>query len=617
MENNYGEELARVESEAAGDDAVIGRALRISLAVIGCVGLAVGGWLVLRLMFQPAPVANVVTVKPPDVRQTQGIDVPPLPLSDITQQAGIDFVHTNGAAGEKLLPETMGSGVAWIDYDNDGDQDVLLVDGTSWPWSAATGQQGGCRLYANDGSGAFTDVTAETGMDQVLYGMGTAIGDYDNDGWCDVFLSAAGSNRLLKNEKGRFRDVTAEAGVAGDPSSWSTSSGFVDYDNDGLLDLVVCNYVEWSKDIDLSQSFTIDGHSRAYGPPRAFSGTFPYLYRNTGEGRFEDVSAEAGVQVRNRDTNVPLSKGMGLMPTDVNGDHYIDLVIANDTVQNFLLINQQDGTFREIAELSGIAYDRDGNARGAMGIDSGVLVPNGTLAIGIGNFANEPSALYVARPGKAQFNDLAMATGFGSPTRLALTFGLFFFDVDLDGRLDVLGANGHLEQEINTVQSTQHYAQPPQLFWNTGSTRGNQFVQVGEEKTGADFQQPMVGRGAAYADIDSDGDSDFIITANGGPPRLIRNDQQLGNHWLRFRLEGRTANRSAIGARVDVRCGDDLWTRTVMPTRSYQSQCELPVTFGLGDKTSVDSVTITWPGGEQQMVDVDGVDRTIEVVQQP
>lgn len=610
--------LAPVPSSSE-DDAVIGRALWVSALVIAGIVAVVGGWIAIRGLLAQPPEERVVVATKPEMRQSVSAAIPTLPLTDVTEEAGIDFVHHSGAEGQKLLPETMGSGVAWIDYDNDGDQDLLLVDSTGWPWDSSgseSGKQGSCRLYANDGRGQFADVSSDSGFDQTLYGMGVAVGDYDNDGWTDVFLSAVGRNRLLRNEKGQFRDVTEHAGVAGADDAWSTSCGFIDYDNDGRLDLMVCNYVQWSKEIDLSQSFSLDGETRAYGPPRAFGGTFPYLYHNEGDGRFTDVSESAGVQIRNQNTGVPLAKSMGLAPVDVDADGFIDLVVANDTVQNFLFLNQKDGTFAEVGELSGIAYDRDGSARGAMGIDAAIYGGNGTLAIGIGNFANEPSALYMARPGRSQFIDVAMATGFGPPTRSRLTFGLFFCDVDLDGRLDVLGANGHLEEEIHKVQNSQHHAQPPQLFWNAGTTGGSQLVQVPAEKTGEAFHQPMVGRGAAYADIDGDGDLDFILTANGGAPRLLRNDQALGHHWLRLKLVGQSANRSAIGARVEVKVGDTALVKSVMPTRSYLSQCELPVTFGLGNATTVDSVTVVWPGGKTQQVPIERIDQEIEVVEE-
>lgn len=611
--------VAKESEMAESDDAVIGIALRNSLIVLLLMMAAIGGWFLFRKLFEDAEIATVVEADAPRQRVDTQVVVPMLPLADITKSSGITFVHDNGAAGEKLLPETMGSGVAFIDYDNDGDQDIFFVNSKAWPWKPGVGNipSSHCVLYENDGKGSFRDVSAETGLDLNIYGMGVAIGDFDNDGWTDLFISAVGGNKLMKNESGRFIEVTDHAGVAGATDAWSTSCGMIDYDNDGLLDLFVCNYVQWSRDIDISQSFSIDGQNRAYGPPRAFGGTYPYLYHNEGGGKFRDVSESSGVQVRNRTTGVPLAKGMGLAPVDVNRDGYMDFIIANDTVQNFLLINQKDGTFKEEAEVCGIAYDRDGNARGAMGIDAAVFRDDGTLAVGIGNFANEPTALYLASgPGAPQFNDLAMATGIGPQTRLGLTFGIFFSDLDLDGRLDVVGTNGHLEQEINKVQSTQQYAQPPQIFWNGGRQSGNQMIPLTAEQTGPEFHQPMVGRAAAYADIDGDGDIDFVLTANGGSPRLIRNEQKLQNHWLRFELIGNRSNRSAIGAEIEVRSGDRTWRKTVMPTRSYLSQCELPVTFGLGQIDHIDGVFVHWQSGATQEVVVEQLDRVIRVAEQ-
>lgn len=601
---------------AATDDAVIGRALTRSLGIAIAVAVLIGGWYAYRAWNTEEEVAQVVEAAPPRLRKRAAVELPQVPLTDVTAEAGLNFSHYSGAAGEKLLPETMGGGVAWIDYDQDGNQDLLFVNGTDWPWSTPNenASSSSCRLFQNDGSGQFTDVTSDAGLAEPIYGMGVAVGDFDNDGWPDLFLSAVGNNRLLHNDQGSFRDVTVDADVAGADDAWSTSCGFLDYDNDGKLDLVVCNYVEWSREIDLSQSFSIDGENRAYGPPRAFRGTFSYLYHNEGEGRFREVSEAAGLHVRNRDTQVPLGKAMGIAPVDVNADGFLDLVIANDTVRNFLLINNQDGTFSEQAEMCGIAYDRDGNARGAMGIDAVAFREDGSVAIGIGNFANEPSALYMAAgPDAPTFNDLAMATGLGPQTRLGLTFGLFFFDVDLDGRLDMLGANGHLEEEIHKVQSTQQYAQPPQLFWNAGRAGGSQMIPLDAAQTGAQFHTQLVGRGAAFADFDNDGDLDFVLAANGGAPRLFRNDQQLPNHWLKFQLTGSQSNRSAIGARVVVTTESGPISRVVMPTRSYLSQCELPITFGLGPLESVESVRVYWPSGVVQDVVIDSVDRTYKV----
>ncbi len=525
------------------------------------------------------------------------------PFTEITTEAGVRFVHENGAAGEKLLPETMGSGCAFFDFDNDGDQDILLVNCCRWPWdprvpaTAAT-----LCLYANDGAGHFTDVTADAGLNVTLFGMGAAVGDYDNDGHVDLFISAVGPNRLFRNVGGRFEDVTQQAGVAGGEQSWSSACSWLDYDNDGRLDLLVGNYVRWSPDIDRSQDFRLVGVGRAYGPPNSFEGAFPYLYHNEGQGRFRDVSQEAGLQVVNPNTGVPAAKTLGVAPADIDGDGWIDVVLANDTVQNLVFHNQRNGKFLECGAELGVAFDAGGNARGAMGIDAGYFRNDMSLAIAIGNFANEMTALYAALDGPMRFVDIAVATGLGPETRLQLTFGVLFVDYDLDGRLDIAASNGHLESEINKVQVSQHYAQPAQLFWNCGPNSVCEFVPVPAEKCGADFVKPMVGRGSAMADIDGDGDLDLLLTAVGGPARLLRNDQQLGHRWLRFKLVGRHANRDAIGAWVEVLSEGELLRRQVMPTRSYLSQSELPVTIGLGKRTRIDRVSVRWPGGEVQEV---------------
>ena len=598
------------------DDAVIARMFRASLIVLVIGMLPVIGILVIVNLRKPREQTQEFVVIAPTERATDETVLPSLPMVEMSRDSGLDFVHETGRYGDKLLPETMGSGVAVFDYNGDGHQDLFLVNSSHWAWANDGQQQTACRLFEGDGAFRFDDVTEQSGLGVTLYGMGAAVGDYDNDGDCDLFVSAVGTNRLFRNDGGRFTDVTQDAGVGGDPDAWGTSCGFFDYDNDGLLDLFVCNYVAWSRENDLSQNFTLDGQSRAYGPPRAFSGTFSYLYHNEGGGRFNDVSGQAGIQIRNDDTGVELGKAMGLAPVDVNGDGWLDIVVANDTVRNFLFENQKDGTFAEIGRLVGIAFDRSsGNARGAMGIDACCFFADGTLAIGIGNFANEMSALYMARPGNRQFIDSAMYTGFGPPTRQGLTFGLFFFDVDLDGRLDILGANGHLEEEISKTQQSQRYEQPPQLFWNAGRDASSQLVEVSTANVGEAFHQPIVGRGAAFGDFDGDGDQDIVISVSNGRPRIFRNDQATGHHWLRVEPKGTTCNRNAIGARVDVRLDGETLTHTVMPTRSYLSQCERIVTFGLGDRSNVSEVTVQWPGGESETFAIDGVDRTVALTQ--
>ena len=616
------------------DDAIIGVALRWSLAAFIAAAALVGGAM---YYFRPAEAAKPVVeskLAGVELRTAPKVTIPYVRFTDVTKTAGIDFRHSNAANGRKLLPETMGGGCAFFDFDGDGDQDLLFVNSLDhWPEDGPVGaasraapakasppRLGGSTatmaLYRNDGRGNFEDVTAGSGLDVSMYGMGAAVGDYDNDGRVDIFLSALGANRLFHNEgSGKFRDVTREAGVGGADDAWSTCCGWFDYDKDGDLDLFVGNYVAWSREFDEGQNFQLTGGGRAYGRPQNFEGTFPYLYRNEGGGRFSDVTAAAGLQVRNSNTSVPLAKSLGVVFDDVDADGWIDILVANDTVQNFLFHNEGNGTFREIGAESGVAFDMNGNARGAMGIDVARFRASDAIGLAIGNFANEMTALYVSYGNQMQFMDEAIPTGLGPVTRTSLTFGLFYFDYDLDGRLDLLTANGHLEEDINRVQPSQHYEQPPHLFWNCGSEHETEFLPVTEKQSGPDLFKPLVGRGAAYADIDADGDLDVLVTATGQPPRLLRNDQQLGHHWLRFKLTGTKSNRDAIGAWINVELKDRILRRQVMPSRSYLSQVELPVTIGLGGNDTVEKVSVTWPSGNVQDVDVGRIDRLIEVVE--
>lgn len=601
------------------DDSIIGKAVRWSLLVLVIVAVLFGGT-VFVLKRKPAPPpAQVTKLEAPVSPDRPQAEIPVTKFTDLTKEAGITFVHNNGAYGEKLLPETMGGGVAFLDFDNDGHQDLLFVNSTYWPWHVPEGKQPTTlALYRNDGRGHFTDVTKGAGLDVSFYGMGAAIGDYDNDGNDDVFITAVGGNHLFHNEgQGKFREVTMEAGVGGSTNDWSSCAAFIDYDNDGKLDLFVGNYVQWSREIDAEVGYKIDGRTRAYGQPMNFEGAFPRLYHNEGDGRFTEVSERSGLQVKNPATGVPAAKTLGVAPVDIDNDGWIDLVVANDTVPNLVFMNQRSGTFKEIGAQSGVAFDSYGNTRGAMGIDTASYRNDGKLGIGIGNFANEMTALYVQQNSFTNFSDEAITEGVGPASRLLLKFGLFFLDYDLDGRLDLLTANGHLEEEISKIQRSQSYRQPAQLFWNAGDRSGGCFVAVPPEKAGGDLFKPIVGRGSAFADIDSDGDLDVVLTQVGGPPLLLRNDQKLNHHWLRLKLVGTKSNRSAIGTWIKVRVGGQTLTRQVMPARSYLSQSELPVTIGLGNASKPDVVEIKWPSGKIQKVDGVGVDRFTTVQEPP
>ena len=610
----------RDDELVAEDDAVIGRVFVRSLQVLAALAVAALLVVALRYVFRAGPeeAQEIEVAAPRPVAAAP--EVPVVPFTDITMEAGIDFVHVNGAEGEALLPETMGSGAAFFDFDRDGDQDLLLVNSTEW--TAAEGSGPTMALYENDGAGRFADRTVEMDLATSFYGTGVAVGDVDNDGWVDLFLSAVGPNRLFRNREGAgFEDVTAAAGVGGADTEWSSSSAFFDADGDGDLDLLVGNYVRWSREIDIEVGYQLTGVGRAYGPPLNYGGTTMDLYRNDGSGVFTDVSEQAGLHILNPATETPVAKTLGLAPVDIEGDGDIDVLVANDTVRNFLLVNDGDGVFTEEGASYGLAYSREGAATGAMGADAADFRNDGQLGFAIANFANEMTSLYVSQGDPTLWSDEAITAGVGAPSRRVLSFGLFFFDYDLDGRLDLLQVNGHLEDDIEVVEPSQQYRQAPQLFWNAGPDAGSTFVPV-TPAPGDGLTRELVGRGSTYADIDGDGDLDVLLLQTGDRPLLLRNDQETGHRWLRFLLrgDGEHVNRDAIGAWVEVEhetaAGPALQRRRVMPTRSYQSQVEPVVTIGLAGASSAEElvrVEVVWPDGARQSVDVAGLDRVIEV----
>ncbi len=588
------------------DDAIIGVAFKWSLAVIVILG-SVG--LVLFFVFSSGQEESEAiiqkTVESPEALIPDVAILPDVKFTDITAEAGIEFIHESAGEGEKLLPETMGSGAAFFDSDRDGDQDLLLVNAI--PWEGSDRATRPMALLINDGTGHFTDVTIGSGLEEPMYGTGVAVGDVDADGLLDLYITALGSNRLYRNlGENRFKDLTASSGVASSPTAWSSSPAMFDYDGDGDLDLFVPNYVQWTRELDISNNYTLNGTDRAYGPPKLYAGTQPELYRNDGTGRFEDVSEASGIHVVNPYDGYPVGKSLAVIPIDLDRDGWMDLIVANDTTRNFLYHNNGDGTFTEIGEDAGVAYDNRGLSTGCMGIDAAHYRNDEAIGIGIGNFTMEMTSFYVSGRDPMLFSDEAIIEGIGSSTRLLLSFGLFFLDYDLDGRLDLFQTNGHLEDEISEIHRSQQYRQPAQLFWNTGSTSGSTFELVPSEIAG-DLVTPIVGRGAAYADIDADGDLDIIVTQVGDRPLLLRNEQALGHHWIRIVLQGASPNLDAIGAWVEVYAGGMTQRRKLMPTRSYLSQVEMPLTFGLGEHDHLDALRVTWPDGSTQDVDVNSI----------
>ena len=594
------------------------RGRMVVAAAVFLIFLTTAIWWMLRVV---PPEQKSAWVDPGQAGARQAVAVPQISWTDMTASLPGKFSHVSGAMGAKLLPETMGAGVVVLDANSDGQQDILLLDSCPWPGQPA---QGGCQLFLNRGGWKFDNVSAEWGLGAPLYALGGCAGDLDNDGHVDLVITAVGGNHVFRNDGGkRFVDVTARSGLTEAPgSAWPdkadgfskisnplhfpASATLLDYDSDGLPDIFVCSYVTWAPGIDLGVASTLTGDKRGYVSPKSFEGSACRLYRNTGGMGFVDVSEQAGIAVRESEGVGPMArtrgvaKSLGVVACDPDDDGWPDLLVANDTVRNFFFHNESNGKggriFREIGLNQGAAY-ADGVARAGMGIDWGEYLPGKRAAV-IANFANEPLTFLVADPGPPpRFSDRALAVGLAGPSRVPMKFGLNFVDVDLDGALDLLVCNGHLEPDIALVQASQAFAQAPQIFWNSGS-QPRCFEPMPAFVGNASLMVPLVGRGCAHADFDGDGDLDLILTSNGGPCRLLRNDQALKHHWASLSLKGNRNNRSAIGAVVRLTAGGITRERAVTAGRGYLSQSELPLTFGLGTATTIDRVEVRWPGAK-------------------
>jgi enediyne biosynthesis protein E4 len=503
---------------------------------------------------------------------------------DVTATAGLTFRHNNGAYGGKLLPETLGSGCAFLDYDGDGWQDILLVNGTDWPGHHQ--QRSTLALYRNNRNGTFTDVTRAAGLDVELYGMGVAVGDFNNDGFPDIYITCVGQSRLFRNTgKGTFVDATRRSGLGG-RTAFSTSAMWVDYDRDGLLDLFVCNYVRWSAEQDVFCS--LDGRQKSYCTPEAYRGDTSWLFRNRGDGTFEDVTATCGIF----DST---SKALGVVLIDHDEDGWPDIFVANDTQPNKLYRNQRNGTFRDIALQVGVALSADGKARAGMGVDAADYDNSGTSSLAVTNFEGEMLGLY-RRGQSGAYRDVAADAGVGFPSRNRLGFGCVFADLDLDGRLDLVIANGHIDDTVRNIRGNVGHAQQPQLFLNQGNGR----FRDASSAVGPAFAQARVGRGLAVGDFDGDGDLDLLMTTNNGAAVLLRNDHPAGNRSVRFRLVGTTSNRDGIGSTLRIFHDGITQSRMVRSGSSYLSQSELPATFGVGRRDRIARAVVSWPNGRTE-----------------
>ncbi len=499
---------------------------------------------------------------------------------DVTSKSGIRWKRSNGAFGKKWMPETMGGGGAFLDYDNDGHLDILLVNGDWWTGHPLTGARPTIALYRNLDGSRFEDVTTAAGLSVSLQGMGVTVGDYDNDGFDDLCITAVGGNRLFHNERGnRFVDVTKSSGVEG--AGWSTSAAWLNYNGDSRLDLFVCHYVKWTPETDRH----CGGRVKGYCTPVYYEGESCRLYRNDGDGRFTDVTRAAGLYNDN-------SKALGVVAADLNGDMRTDIIVANDQEPNFVYINSGQETFKDFSLESGLALSEEGVARAGMGIDAADINNDGSLAVLIGNFVNEGASLHTQREG-GRFTDRSRQSGIFAATLPYVTFGALLTDFNNDGLSDALLTNGHVDDLVETRSDALKYKQPTLLFGNRG---GGVFQEV-SRSVGTGLAPKIVGRGAAEGDFNNDGRTDLLLVPNIGSPYLLRNDGPADNHWVALKLVGVTSNRNGGGARVRLMAGGVGYSAQVKGGGSYCSHSDRRIHFGLGSASKIDSIEVKWPSG--------------------
>ena len=518
-------------------------------------------------------------------------------FTDVTAESGIHFSHYNGASDGQEAPTTLGGGVICSDYNRDGAPDIFFVNGAPWPWQeAGPADHPTCALFRNDGSGHFTDVTTEAGLNIETAGVSAAVGDYDNDGWPDLMITAIGQNHLFHNDgNGHFTEVTETVGLPSDDHLWSTGALWLDLDGDQRLDLIVCHYARWPREIDLDLAFKIAGVGRSYGAPAGFVSAAPGVYRNGGDGRFKEIGTAAGLRDLDPLSGLPRGLTLAVLPLDANGDGKIDLLFIHQTGEDTLFINQGDGTFRESDTR---AERREGAAAGFAALST---LPSLRLA-GTGDAYVRWRSGLVNTPG--------FEPGLSGYLQLNTKAGAVVFDVDLDGRLEVFAGDGRAEPDVNRFDAGRSFAQPPTLYWNHGDV-----WSIAPPSGESAIREPLVARGIAYADLDGDGDLDLVIAQNGGPARVFRNDLRPGIPWLRIDLVGTRSPRDGTGAQVEVHTPRMVITRTALPAVSLLGQSESTLTFGLAEDARVRKVTVLWPSGVRQEIAAPPINRRLVITE--